>query len=81
VPNLPGDLYYLSINSYMQGVAQHPSNENTSTVITVMGSLKNAASISSGTSILVLSLLIVTLVAVSMVWFSKFEYVPREDAE
>lgn len=81
IPNLPGDLYYLSINSYMQGIAQHPAAEDANRTVTVIGGMKSATLLSSGTSIAVLLLLSATLVAISMVWFTKFEFVPREDAE
>ncbi len=81
IPNLPGDLYYLSINSYIQGIAQHPASEDANRTVTVAGGMKSTALLSSTTSIAVLILLSVTLVVISMVWFTKFEFVPREDAE
>ena len=80
IPNLPGDLFYLSINTYIQGIAQHASTDANRTV-TLAGGMKSMSTLPTTTSMIVLGIVAASLVAISMVWFTKFEFVPREDAE
>jgi ABC-2 type transport system permease protein len=80
VPNMPGDIYRLSIFSYMQGIAQHPVADQQKGVAFLTGSLSNNLLMPS-TSYPCLIGAIVLLTAGSLWWFSRFEYVPREDAD
>jgi ABC-2 type transport system permease protein len=80
IPNLPGDLYRLSIFSYLQAIAEHPTTGGNGVLSLLSGSAGGAA-ISRGQAFMVLGLMVVGLLAVSAWWFTHFEFVPREDAE
>lgn len=80
VPNMPGQMYYLSIFSYLQGIAQHPSAGSNKLVALLTGSAGDNT-LSAATSFVVMGLMVVVLVVVSALWFTNFEYLPREDAE
>jgi ABC-2 type transport system permease protein len=80
VPNLPGDLYRLSIFSYMQAIAQHPAVTDSKGAAFLSGSLGNNL-LQPSTGYPVLIVISVILTAFSLWWFTRFEYVPREDAE
>jgi ABC-2 type transport system permease protein len=80
VANMPGDLYYLSIFSYMQAVAEHPS-EMTSRLIDFATGDLGMNLLTRAQAIPVLLMLTALLLLISAWWFTRFEYVPREDAE
>ncbi len=80
VPNMPGQMCYLSINSYLQAIAQHPSAGGNKP----MGLLSSSAgdnTLSSGTGYIAMIIFSVVLVVFGAWWFTSFEYLPREDAE
>lgn len=80
IPNLQGDIYRLSIFSYMQGIAQHPVVGQKGGVGFLTGSLSdNLLLPSTGYMVLGIGSAVLTLMA--LMWFSKFEFVPREDAD
>lgn len=80
VPNMPGDLYRMSIFSHLQAVAAHPADQGPRFVNFASGGMATNA-ISEGSGWVVLVVLILVTVCLSAWWFSNFEYVPREDAE
>ena len=79
VPNMPGDMYYLSILSYMNSIATHPGHDAVSPINLVAGGGANAIPVWAGWSVLLG--LTVGLLALSAWWFRTHEYLPREDAE
>jgi len=80
IPNMQGQMYYLSIYSYLEGIAQHPSaGGNKLLALLVGGSGDNT--LTPGTSYLVMFLFSVALIGAAAWWFTNFEYLPREDAE
>jgi ABC-2 type transport system permease protein len=82
VPNMPGEIYYASIFSHLQAVAQHPApTQNGGKGMQLISGQMNANMLSASTSLPILIVMTVLLVAASMWWFTHFEYVPREDAE
>jgi len=80
IPNMPGDIYHLSIYSYMQGIAQHPVVDQQKGVAFLTGSMSNNL-LTPSTSYASLIGCALVLGALSLWWFSRFEYVPREDAD
>jgi len=80
IPNMPGEMYRLSIFSYLQAIAQHPSNGDNKGISLLTGSAGDNL-ITRGSAITTLVILIVVMLSLSAWWFTKFEYVPREDAE
>jgi len=82
VPNMPGEIYYASIFSHLQSIAQHPSPAQSGPkALQLISGEMNANALSAKTSLPILLILTVVLVAISAWWFTHFEYVPREDAE
>lgn len=80
VPNMPGDIYRLSIFSYLQSIAQHPS-EGANKGLAILTGSAGENLIKPGMAYAVLGVMIVALVLASAWWFTHFEYVPRDDAE
>lgn len=81
VPNLPGEMYRLSIYSHIIGIADHPAKEDTGNALGVATGGLSTNVITPGSAYFTLAVMIVALVALSAWWFTKFEYVPRDDAE
>jgi ABC-2 type transport system permease protein len=80
VPNMPGQMYLLSIYSYLQGIAEHPSSGGNKLLSLLSGS-NGDNTLSASTSYMAMTGFVVVLIAFSAWWFTKFEYLPREDAE
>lgn len=80
IPNLSGDLYRLSIYSYVQGIAQHPAMPGNKVIEFITGA-GGGNSIPAATSYIVLTVFAAGVLLVSAWWFTHFEFVPREDAE
>lgn len=81
VPNMPGTMYYLSIYSHLQAVAQHATNPELGKMVSFLAAMLGTNTLSEGTSLPVLVLISVTTVALAVFWFTHFEFVPRDDAE
>jgi len=81
LPNLPGDISRLSIYSYLQAIAEHPSTSSPSQGLNLAAGDLGLNTLTSGAAIISLIFLIVACLGLSAYWFTKFEYVPREDAE
>lgn len=79
LPNLPGDISRLSIFTYLQAVAQHPDTGG-GAASAAAGDL-STNTLSAGVALPILVVMSVIFLAASAYWFTKFEYVPREDAE
>lgn len=79
IPSLPGDMYRLSIYSYLQAIAEHPGSDQPNALSKLSGVTGSA--ITETSAYLTLGLMVVVLLALSSWWFTHFEYVPREDAE
>ncbi len=81
VPNMSGSMYYLSITSYLNAIAERPSDGNTGNILQLLAGSFGSNSIPTSTAWPAMILLTVCCVVLGMAWFTKFEYVPREDAE
>lgn len=82
VPNMPGELYRLSIFSYLQSVAEHPAGQEANkNLLALMSGTIGTNTISHGTAMTWMVGLTLVCAAASAWWFTNFEYVPREDAE
>jgi ABC-2 type transport system permease protein len=80
IPNMPGSMYVLSLNSYLTALAERPSVPSGNMMSFLAGNL-GTNTLTKEQSFIILTIVISVLVGVSMVWFTKFEYTPREDAE
>ncbi len=78
--NMPGDLYRVSILSYLQTIAHHPSNEGARMLDFASGTL-STNSMSETSAWLTLAILVVATVALSLWRFSTSEFIPKEDSE
>ncbi|MBI1755761.1 MAG: ABC transporter permease [Fimbriimonas ginsengisoli] len=81
MPNLPGELYRVTIFSYLQGIASHPPLQAQDKLLAfVMGAI-GPKTVSLAACWITMGILIVSLLAASCWWFTHFEYIAREDAE
>lgn len=82
VPNMPGDLFYLSIYPYLKSLTQHVAVESQRKgIMDVLSGQVTELSVPPGAAWIVLAGIIVGFSALGMWWFSRYEYLPREDAE
>ncbi|RYG48735.1 hypothetical protein EON79_03555 [bacterium] len=81
IPNLGGDIYLLSINSYLTAIARHPAPSGGTDLLDILGGLGGTNALSANFAwMLAMGVTLVSLVF-GVTWFSKKEYVPRDDAE
>lgn len=83
VPNMPGNMYYLAITSYLNAIAERPSGGQleSSKVLGFFAGALGSNTLAPTTAWIAMIGLIVFCTVIGMTWFSKFEYLPREDAE
>jgi len=81
VPRMPGDLYYLSISTYLKGLAAHPQPEKEGGIQAALTGQSVETLVPQIPSLIVLVAIIGVMVTLSGLWFQRFEYSPREDAE
>ncbi|HMS56341.1 MAG TPA: ABC transporter permease [Fimbriimonadaceae bacterium] len=81
IPNMPGELYYTSIFSYTQAIAQHPSAPGGNALLGLLSGEMGINTLSKSTAMTGLAVFSVLCCALAAWWFTQFEYVPREDAE
>lgn len=82
VPNMPGDLYYVSIYTYLNSLSAHPKLPmGQIPVLDALSGRLTGNLVSSGLAFTILVAFAIVMVGASMWWFNKFEYVPREDGE
>ncbi len=77
VPTMPGDIYRASILSHLQAAMQHPKAVGGG----ILNLLGGAPAMSPRSAVMTLVIVSALLLALSAWWFTKFEFVPREDAE
>ncbi len=77
-PYLQGDMYLLSVNTYMSVLATHP-NKSGIMAVTAMKSDSTAIAAWAGWAVLVT--LSAGMLWLNGWWFSRFQYLPKEDAE
>lgn len=84
VPNMPGgDLSLISIISYLNALSRHPKAEllPTNEIMEAITEEVVKQPIPVAVALSVLGVFSVALMVVSMNWFNRFEYVPREDGD
>jgi ABC-2 type transport system permease protein len=80
VPNMRG-MESLSIQGYMQAIAQHPSDETQNGILGAVTGGLGTNIITPDRAWAVLIGMVIVLLCVASWWFTHFEYIPREDAE
>lgn len=81
VPNMPGEMYRLSVYSHVMAIADRPTSQTTSGGMNFVSGTLSTNLITPGSGSVTLVVMAAALLAVSSLWFTRFEYVPREDAE
>lgn len=81
VPNMPGEMYRLSVYSHLMAIADHPSSETTGGAVDAAAGVLSTNIISPATAYMTLIVMSGVLIVMSAAWFSRSEIVPREDAE
>lgn len=79
IPSMQGDLFRVSIYSYIQSIADHPTGNKG--ILAMLSGNNAIQNIPSSQALMVLGGLIAVCLAASAWWFTHFEFVPREDAE
>ncbi len=82
VPNMPGDLYYISIYPYLKALAAHPKplalERN---MFDVLSGQATEMAVSRSAALPVLIGIVAVCALLGTLVFSRHEYVPREDME
>ena len=85
VPSMPGSVYLMSISTHLTAIAQRPSSGEPGNggrgVLTVVANALGTNTLSPGVGWAVMIVLIAFCTVFGAWWFSRFEYLPREDAE
>lgn len=81
VPNMPGSMAKLSIVSYVQAIAEHPASSEKNKVLALVSGTLGTNDLTQKVGITTLLIVTILFVILSAQWFTRFEYVPREDAE
>jgi ABC-2 type transport system permease protein len=78
--NMPGYLSRLTVYGYLNGFAQHAQMSGAGNGLAVIAGGSTAENLpGASTSMVVLLLIGIVGLALGTIWFSSFEYVPRED--
>ncbi len=80
IPNMAGNVYWLSIHSYLKSIAQRPSSSGGGPMAFLSGDTSIEA-ISTTTAWTVMIVFIAAVGAACVWWFSRFAYLPREDTD
>lgn len=80
IPNLQGDIYYLSIYKYLETISERPSVAASGPIGALAAQL-SANQMTTQTAWVALIAMIVAFTALAGWWFTHYEYVPREDSE
>jgi ABC-2 type transport system permease protein len=80
IPNISGDLYFLSIYSYLSTIAAHPTLGGGNMLGALSGQLGTNV-MSKNTAWSALTVLVVVCISLGAYWFSTHAYLPREDSE
>lgn len=81
VPNMPGDPSYMSVFSYLTSISAHPVHKGSRGFMDILAGQVGGSEIGATTAWAVLLTATAGLSLLAAWWFSRFEYVPREDAE
>lgn len=81
IPNMPGELFWLSINSYLTAISQRPTTSGGKNFLDALGGMLGYNNIPAHIGWLAMAGLVVACLAFAMWWFSINEFIPREDAE
>lgn len=79
VPNMPGDMYYVSILTYLRSAAPHAVVAGSPTLGDFITGSLVPKSVSGPLAWTVLTLIVAGLWGLCLWWFSRFEYSPREE--
>jgi ABC-2 type transport system permease protein len=81
VPKMPGDIYKVSINSYLMSIASHPMIAPVTSDAAPVATPAAVNTIQPGAAWLAMIGLVVLCSMFNAQWFDRNEYVPREDGD
>lgn len=81
VPNMPGDMRFLSLYSYLQAAGQESVRAARSTLVNALTGGLERPVVSASAGWIILGSIILGFLILSSYWFSRFEYSPREEAD
>jgi len=81
VPKMPGDIYKVSINSYLMSIASHPKIAPVTSDAAPVATPAAVNTIQPGAAWLAMIGLVVLCSMFNAQWFDRNEYVPREDGD
>lgn len=81
VPNMPGDMYYLSVLTYLRSAAPHAVVAGGPSLGDVITGALSPKSVATQTAWIILLAMCAFFWLISLWWFSRFEYSPREDSD
>lgn len=80
-PNTPGSSYYLSISTYALRIADHPISEQMKSFMRFLAGQAQSQKIGLMVAWGVMIATVVVFGLLAAQWFTRFEFVPREDTE
>ncbi len=81
IPNLPGNMFWVSINSYLTGITQAAKRDATNSAISAFAGGRSAAEITPLIGWAAMVGFTLFCLILGGYWFNNNEYVAREDAE
>lgn len=81
VPNMPGDLYYVSVFTYIKSLAVRVPLEQEMGLMTALAGGLSPQNVPVLTAAIVLVGIVLVFGALSLLRFQRFEYTAREDAD
>ena len=81
VPNMPGDLFRLSIYPYLQALSKSPEPVAKKTMLDVLQGQVTSMSVTPLVAWIVLPSIAIGLTLLGMWWIRSFEFAPREDSD
>ncbi|MEZ5162355.1 MAG: ABC transporter permease [Fimbriimonadaceae bacterium] len=81
VPNMPGDLFYVSIYPYLKGLSVNPEPEKVQGFFRVMSGSLQEHTVGKPLSVIILVAIAAAFSLLSLYWFNKHEYVARDEAD
>ncbi|MBS1724608.1 MAG: ABC transporter permease subunit [Armatimonadetes bacterium] len=80
VPNMPGDMYYVSILTYLRSATPHAVVAGSPSLGDFLTGASSPKSVAAPAAWIALLVLVIGLWWLCLWWFGRFEYSPREEA-
>jgi hypothetical protein len=81
VPNMPGDMYALSVMTYVRSLSPYPEPKSDPNLLDALAGSLATRTASPSTAWMVLIILSLAAWALTVWWFGRAEFVPKEDPD